>query len=411
MDPSKRYQLGGKPTIQHLLRRQIRRVTANLIPNWLGYHDERLTQARNTPSSSALYRLPAELVFLVCEFLPSDGVLALKITSSRFNSLIAYPRIERDSRWKVHDYLFWESFLRGCKMEREGNLHASHLMCRGCQVSHEKRWFSLSEQRKRVGERFCVGCEGRVIPCDHFQFTYCDFIRLMRKNKWQAPDCISYIDECHPCSAQNRRAGIRHPSEVALLPRIQEFILSRQYRLLTVPKVSIIAFEDIWNAATKISEAICPHLRINDPASFGQKHLKHVKDYELYWQYHLLPLAGPTHYQCRSEGCDTRYFVAQTLQVPKEDVFDIVLTVRRSLGNCKSALEPKWLAQLAPSQVSNKSCNYDVAPGTRIYGLDLTSPWGWLYLVKRGLPLYIFLIFIMSLLGLIWKLGGPPAVA
>jgi hypothetical protein len=132
-------------------------------------------------------------------------------------------------------------------LEQEGNLNSLHLMCSGCLVSHEHCWFTSSEQQKGPRERRCIGHLRRVRHCQHASdLRFKEIMRWPRIHDWFHPLGASFTVESHHCWRQNSHAALQYPSNCLFLRHTREFILSRQYLLLTVPKYTHVALEDIW---------------------------------------------------------------------------------------------------------------------------------------------------------------------
>ncbi|DAA79095.1 TPA_exp: Uncharacterized protein A8136_2880 [Trichophyton benhamiae CBS 112371] len=98
---------------------------------------------------SPLYRLPAELLGIIHEYLPPNNSFALSLTCARFyfSTILAGAQRELKST-KMGQFIVM------CMLEGVGQI--KEYCCRGCLTTHPSSHFSKDELEKRHAERYCL---------------------------------------------------------------------------------------------------------------------------------------------------------------------------------------------------------------------------------------------------------------
>ncbi|EFE42908.1 hypothetical protein TRV_02273 [Trichophyton verrucosum HKI 0517] len=104
---------------------------------------------RHNFQHSPLYRLPAELLGIIHEYLPPNNSFALSLTCARFyfSTILAGAQRELKST-KMGQFIVM------CMLEGVGQI--KEYCCRGCLTTHPSSHFSKDELEKRHAERYCL---------------------------------------------------------------------------------------------------------------------------------------------------------------------------------------------------------------------------------------------------------------
>ncbi|OCK80482.1 hypothetical protein K432DRAFT_42946 [Lepidopterella palustris CBS 459.81] len=321
-----------------------------------------LLAEQHNAQHSMLYRLPAELLLLISEFLPSTDLIAFRMVSVKFRRLIKSPKLTEKDHFAFQTILRRASLREGCQRERDGRLPRSHIMCGTCMTSHPKSLFEPNEWSKSPEARMCIGSQGVVQVCSHIKVTF-------------AGARISPVNfVCARAHPQNNMAGDPvHVSMRCSKNCEQEVVIEREYPLLVVAKDSKVTHGMLMTAMDQIREPICPHLFAHQSSilqnqfSSCSARFENGEKRSTVWLGEISRFAeahgwaGDCHvayHYCPNKHCVTSLMFYRTEDPEKPEEYDrVILTVVRSLGALQSPTDSKWIAQLARSEdPSSENC-------------------------------------------------------
>ncbi len=350
--PAKPSALCFKPTMQYQYQAVLKKLSGPFF-RFLPSRERR--EKVGSTDTCMLYRLPAELLHHVSAYLSVAERRALRLAIYGLSSTARFSGTKDD--WKeFHGLLKRGRFLTACRVERAGNVHSSHLMCSGCMTSHERTLFSPS-QRLAAGEhRVCIGREGRAFLCEHISFTFDE----MQQRKEDTQSFFRGVLCCDSSHYDGDVFAVR-AFTCGRLILSGEVIFTREYRIMQVSAGSRIEHCQVVAAMSRACAQMCPHLSVDSPSYFhGSPEYMDVVPHHCRSRlareyYHFHGRQCSPDYYCPNRHCDTCFFFTRVVSRINSNEEDLYLTVRRSVGQLLSPVDPRWLAQLSASWKSDRS--------------------------------------------------------
>ena len=295
-----------------------------------------------TEENHPLNQLPNELLLEITEYLKYPDRFCFISTSRRLRHVLLHTMndssvtLTASGSKQVARRLEKDWFSReAIEEEKQGNyMMLEQLLCGHCRIKHEKLAFSSDEILHPPTERLCYGAEGWFRLCSHKSFTFKDLKRYtyFQDSQETALTCCNHKPtDAYRCELIIGGSGI--------------FKGERSWRLLDISNSDQkrVYCRPVQDALRELAEPICPHMNTADVAVFKRLHKESVR----YTPHHFskrtycgtLSTPDDSVIHCLHPDCDTE------VVTHRGDGY-MELRATRCLGYIKTALDPKWCAQV-----------------------------------------------------------------
>ncbi|KAF3898355.1 F-box domain-containing protein [Trichophyton interdigitale] len=267
--------------------------------------------------NSSLYRLPAELLGIIHEYLTPNDSFALSLTCARFYFSTILAGVQRDLKSTKMG-----QFIVKCMLEGVGEI--KEYCCRGCLTTHPFSHFSKDELEKRHAERYCLRTK-KILALGAFGSHPKSF------NKIQAIRKERELEENLDIPQKNSFWEFFSSPKVSIVTGIRLF-----------PERQKVSVEQFAELCQKLNYPVCPHMTTAD------KRIVHlyVPDYH-YAGESGIPNPFLEHYVRNGRGVKCRVcntIVTLDTSNPNGKPMACAIIFIRPVGRLISPLEPAWLA-------------------------------------------------------------------
>ncbi|KDB32500.1 hypothetical protein H112_05328 [Trichophyton rubrum D6] len=279
-------------------------------------HDWSEAECHNI-QNSPLYRLPAELLGIIHDYLTPNDSFALSLSCARFYFSTILAGVQRDLKSTEMG-----QFIVKCMLEGVGEI--KEYCCRGCLTTHPSSHFSKDELEKRHVERYCLKTK-KVLALGAFG---------------------SYPKSFNEIQAMRRNRELEEGFNIPQKSSFWEFFSSPNVSIVTgirlFPEGQRVSVERFAELCQKLNYPACPHMTTAD------KRIVH-----LYVPgFHRAGESGTAdsfggHFERNNRGvkckvCNT--IVTLDTSNPRGRPMACAIIFIRPVGRLISPLEPAWLA-------------------------------------------------------------------
>ena len=220
------------------------------------WHTDRGSIHDSTPKSLA--RLPTEIILDIAQHLPPSACMSFSYScrNIRNKMTVSIEYVLGDKVLKdlasisspsveLRNYRSLERTALRCLLDRDAQIPSQKVFCNGCEYRHDSSQFSLASLIQPRMERRCLGRAGQVWICPH---------RTIDFNQATTYGQTKDIHICGGCFVMMTTgyAGYSFDSCSTLWP------------IMRVPGDDVPSNEQVKEALSRLSAAICPHLRLDD---------------------------------------------------------------------------------------------------------------------------------------------------
>ncbi|KAJ0416410.1 hypothetical protein BJY00DRAFT_291731 [Aspergillus carlsbadensis] len=292
-----------------------------------------------TNMNSPLLQLPAELLFLIFDFLPpvAKHILALSCQRLRFTFAASCSELYPGGRHAVRTGL-----------ARDGFPFRSYAYCNGCRSAHMLKFFSAQQLEQPPTSRLCsASCTqiwvepGKYYSFEDFQGAGRRNIPLAIPDMLPMPGC-STIMKLFPQSP-----AWMHDSGPGLNSG-EQFAICASYDVLILPGSKVATEEEMTTVLQGFDIPTCPHTRLGDAVVLKSyvpsRHCVSGSTTELAVWMGTLESEG-AHTCCRFPGCKTVFRWSCSPSPRREGWKTLSIHFKRYLGTLLSPANPRWMAQ------------------------------------------------------------------
>ena len=303
---------------------------------------ERLGQNRfvENMKSSALCRLPGELLLEIVEYLKGADLLSLATSTRHLKSLLETKNRRgaavSDDRKEFTRRLHRDDYHHLATAEESKAVSKlENLLCSFCYARHPKRYFDKAEIEVSPHTRKCFGSTGVFRVCEH---------RTVTLPELQQGPPTSPGDSVNICDKRHDRSSFHHGPQ---LQGMLEYTFSQSFALLKEHQFLPISRLQMRRALDELDEYICPHLRTSSWAVFHllckriQQEVAAMHIDECIWPERVENAGMYLTAQCEGKNCCTEFGTYRAAYDP-----GILFTIWRDLGKLQDANGVKWLAQI-----------------------------------------------------------------
>ncbi|KAM5437841.1 hypothetical protein MferCBS31731_005346 [Microsporum ferrugineum] len=270
---------------------------------------------------SHFHNLPAELLWIIHEFLKPEDSFALSLTCARFYYSGILEGVQRDLRSTKLGH-----FITLCMFEGVGEL--KEFCCRGCLTTHPASDFSMDELEKRHAERYCLRTK-KVFKFTDREYSFADIKRIRDGTQSESSNT--------PTPQGNAFTKLFSSPEMTIVSKVQLFPYNKP--------VSKAQFEDLCK---KLNYAVCNHMMLGDKCItdmfFPECFLKETGS-----SLEELQKSRPDKQFHKCKECNTTVAITVGL-CPRACCYEnCSAIVMRRVGRLLSPLEPEWIAQATSS--------------------------------------------------------------
>ncbi|EFR05012.1 hypothetical protein MGYG_08015 [Nannizzia gypsea CBS 118893] len=295
MDPAARHSWN---LLQYFLNRNV--------------HNIRREAESHNAQHSHLFRLPAELLGIIHEYLTSEDSFALSLTCGRFYYSTIFVGVQRQLKSTKMG-----QFITLCMFEGLGEL--KEYCCRGCLTTHPSSHFSIDELEKRHVERRCLRTKKVVNAWPH-EYSFNDIRRMSGHDKLGFILDIPLINLIISLFSSPKMSLISGYHLFSVYKDVSKEDFAELCRKLNIPLCN-----HMTSADERIADLYVPeYIRNRYPAENRKKYFERNK------------------HGVKCNVCNT--LVVTAISEPSGLNDHCVLIAIRPIGRLFSPLDPEWMA-------------------------------------------------------------------